>query len=289
MPWYLILILIILGIIYWIPKFMLSFLNDKDEWTHYFLPDTIRTPSSFFGSYRHGSRPILLTIDDVPCSRDSFKKILDILRCYHQNAVFFVISSLVNDTNYDLLVRAVKEGHLLANHGVYDHYHCLRSSDKVDWEMYTCQEMIKRIYYDAGILYPKVNLFRPGGGIMNKTIISNCQKHKLTPLLGSVYPHDPHIRFPNINLWYIQQHLNGNDILILHDRSWTPELLIQIFEWFDTYGFHTLEISDLQSSFEELEEYQPEKEQTWTTQQNQYQRQNPYPPYRNLYPSHEIY
>uniref|UniRef100_A0A6C0E853 NodB homology domain-containing protein n=1 Tax=viral metagenome TaxID=1070528 RepID=A0A6C0E853_9ZZZZ len=250
-----------LGIIYWLPKCIIRFIDRNTNFIHFFIPNNRSSISSSddFNCVKN----ILLTFDDVPYDQDSFRKILDLLRNFKQKAIFFVISSQINEDNYSLLIRAVQEGHCLSNHGMYNHYHCFRSYKTVKYEIETCQSKIKMIYYNAGREYPKKHFFRPGGGIMNKTIQNVCNELDMIPLLGSVYPHDPHVRSCDLNLWYIQYHLEDNDILILHDRVWTPILLEKLFEWMSNNNFRTVNYSFLESALLGYSENYKEIVKTW--------------------------
>ena len=53
--------------------------------------------------------------------------------------------------------------------------------------------------------------------------------YKLT--LGSVYPNDPIVRSSFINYWYLRTHIQGGDIVILHDRKWTPNMLTMLLKY----------------------------------------------------------
>jgi len=239
----------ILGIIYLLPKSIIKFLASKYDTIHFFIPNRSEIISTSSSDDITCVKNVLLTFDDVPYDEDSFSKLLDILRTFREKAIFFVISSQINESNSHLLVRAIKEGHCLSNHGVYNHYHCFRSYETVKYEIEACQNHIRQIYWNAQKEYPKLHFFRPGGGIMNSTIQQICSELNMIPLLGSVYPHDPHIRSTDMNLWYIQYHLEENDILILHDRIWTPVLLQKLLKWMHKNNFRTVDYVFLEFAF----------------------------------------
>ena len=51
--------------------------------------------------------------------------------------------------------------------------------------------------------------------------------------LGTVYPNDPIFLIPWWNYWYLRLHIAGGDIVILHDRMWTPKMLDNLLPWLD--------------------------------------------------------
>jgi len=246
------LVIAIIALIYWLPRLFINWVDSKYEWTHFYIPDRVQSPPSW-GARK--TKPILLTFDDIPYDPlgESFQQILNVLDQYNHKAIFFVISSHVNHNNYKWLVRAVERGHCLANHGRTNAYHCFFGQSYLKSELEDCNSLIQQIYRDAHVLHPQINFYRPGGGIMNQTILNVCEELKMTPLLGSVYPHDPIFRFSWLNIWYIKQHLEENDIIILHDRSWTPELLSELFEWFSETDFEPISYGYLENAFESLQ------------------------------------
>ena len=72
---------------------------------------------------------VFLTIDDAITNTHSFEETLQILDQFNAKATFFVISSLVesNQINEHLLIKALKSGHHLANHGEINQMHALCS------------------------------------------------------------------------------------------------------------------------------------------------------------------
>jgi peptidoglycan/xylan/chitin deacetylase (PgdA/CDA1 family) len=172
---------------------------------------------------------IILTIDDVPYETGEFEKILDVLNKYKCKATFFVISSLVNESNRHLLISAIKNGHHLANHGVHNTMHALYYYDSLYNENEPCQQLINNLYKEAGVEKPKVKYFRAGVGIVTNAINRYCKDNDYKIVLGTNYCSDPRISNVWLNEYYIKTHLKPNDIIILHDRKWTPELLERLF------------------------------------------------------------
>ena len=109
-----------------------------------------------------------ITIDDVPYRDHSIlEAILNTFKSTPHKLTFFVISSFVNELNKYLLVRAVKEGHMLANHGITDRCHYKLSNDELEKEIFGCQKVIESIYKEAGVLLCDTIYYRPGYGYVN--------------------------------------------------------------------------------------------------------------------------
>lgn len=167
---------------------------------------------------------IYLTIDNV-INNDSFEEILDVLDEFNAKATFFVISSLVNEQNINLLARAVKSGHHLANHGQTNCRHFLSSYSKLYNEITDCEKLIEKIYLKNNVQIPIIKYFRPGYGYVSSDIDKICKSIKYKIVLGSIYPQDTKLPFPNLIYYYIKSKVKPNDIIILHDRKFTPSVL----------------------------------------------------------------
>lgn len=68
---------------------------------------------------------VALTIDDAPCrfddgSHSKMQSVLDLLKRYNAKATFMVVSSFLTPAHESDMIRLLKEGHELANHGVRD-------------------------------------------------------------------------------------------------------------------------------------------------------------------------
>jgi len=172
---------------------------------------------------------IILTIDDIPYDDKNFEIILNILNKYNCKATFFVISSLVTNKNKNLLLNAIKSGHHLANHGIHNVMHARYNYSELEYEIETCQKKINELYIEANIKKPKIKYFRPGCGLVTNDMNKYCIDNNYKIVLGTNYCSDPHISNLWLNKFYIKQHLKDNDIIILHDRKWTPKLLEYLF------------------------------------------------------------
>lgn len=234
----------ICSIIYWIPKelFIKYWLNGwyPSILTHqnhnlYSLP---------FKKSQGNNKKISLTFDDVPYG-NSFEQILDILDMYDMKATFFVISDYVTEKNRHLLLRAVRSGHQLGNHGKTNSNHYIKSHEKLQHEIDTCDKFIKSIYNECDIPLPKIMVYRPGCGLFHNKMIKYINDICYHLTLGSVYPNDPIIRSPTINYYYLINHIEDGDIIILHDRTWTVPLLQKLLPWCFENNFTSVTVNTL--------------------------------------------
>jgi peptidoglycan/xylan/chitin deacetylase (PgdA/CDA1 family) len=220
--------LIVLSTMYWIPKFIIIKTLNK------LYPDilTHRDYSCSFGSY---SKPISLTFDDVPYEGgfENTNKIVKILDKYKMKGTFFVISDYVKTQKHrNLLVQMVKSGHQLGNHGKTNSMHALLSREKLIVEMDTCDRLIREIYSEANRTWLlNTMVYRPGCGLFHKGMIELCKEKNYRLALGSVYPNDPIVQSSMINYYYLINHIEAGDIVILHDRAWTPDLLEKLMTY----------------------------------------------------------
>jgi len=186
----------------------------------------------------------MITIDDAPYySRlfgSSFEDILNVLEKYDMKVIFFVISTQVNDQNRELLIRALKEGHRLENHGRVDKRHSSLSRDDLIYEIDECDKLLNGLYKEAKVQRPENKLYRPGCGTFNEMMLGICRWKKYQMILGNTYPHDPFVISPIINYLYIKYHLEENDIVIIHDRAWTPALLERLGPYLKSNNFRTV-------------------------------------------------
>ncbi len=67
----------------------------------------------------HGSNRFALTFDDGPHEIYT-PQILDVLKAYNVKATFFIVTDRLNARTMPIMVRALKEGHIIASHSI-DH------------------------------------------------------------------------------------------------------------------------------------------------------------------------
>ena len=227
-PWTVIIIYTIF--IYWIPKNLIIKLLE------YFYPEII--------TRNHSQTSIFLTFDDMPYG--SHQNIIEILNKHQMKATFFIISEYVNEENIDIFVNAVKMGHQLGNHGKTNSMHLLKSDIELVKEINHCDSVIKDIYRRARMPLPQNMIYRPGCGLFGPSMLNIVSNLGYKIALGSVYPNDAVISSETINYWYLISHLEPGDVVIMHDRKWTPNMLDNLLTWMHT---HNLESSVLDKIF----------------------------------------
>lgn len=185
--------------------------------------------------YHTSKDMVTITVDDVPYTKESFKQIIHGFDNQEVKATFFVISSLATEETIEILIETVKNGHHLANHGKTDSRHASLSKENLIDEIMSCERFIESIYQKAGVEKPEIKYYRPGCGFVNSVISSVCDELNFKIVLGSNYPSDPQVIFGTINNWYVRQHLKPNDIIILHDRSWTANSIENLIKEIKKY------------------------------------------------------
>ena len=215
----------IMAVFYWIPKYIISL-------AEYFFPKVIFRKNNVF-------KKVCLTFDDVPYDTTTYKEIIYVLDSFNVKATFFIISSQITNESKKILINAVKNGHHLGNHGHTNTMHALLSESLLVGELIYCDTMIKDIYNLANVPLPNTLLYRPGCGIFTNRMIDimeSCDT-RYAMCLGSVYPNDPIVRSSLINYYYLINHIDSGDIIILHDRKWTVPLLQNLLTWMMKHNY----------------------------------------------------
>lgn len=237
--------LAILGLIYWLPRPLVL------------LTGKLLMPSVLLkGNHTNNlnSNVLSLTFDDVPFVNVSASwrlPLVEILNKFGQKATLFVIAGYVTSREHETaLVHAIQSGHQLANHGQTNTMHALLSADELEREIVLCDVLIKRLYKQAGKALPKVMLYRPGCGVLTPFLLQTARRLQHRVVLGTIYPNDPVVRCPAINLWYLQSHIQTRpfgtqDIVILHDRTWTLTLLDHLLPFLAEHKIKSVPIDNL--------------------------------------------
>lgn len=223
--------IICIATLYWIPKWLISILE-------YLFPQII------FRSPLERKKIIALTFDDVPYQQGSHNEIISLLDQYEAKGTFFCILDDAKNS-YPSLVHAVNNGHQLANHGCTNSIHGIKNAKQLEEEITKCDIQIKKIYNEAAIPLPQKMIYRPGYGLFNGMMIEVANKLGYQIALGSVYPNDPSIILDFINYWYLIYHIEGGDIVVLHDRKWTPGLLKMLLPWLKNNGYRCVTLDNL--------------------------------------------
>ncbi|GAM17125.1 hypothetical protein SAMD00019534_003000 [Acytostelium subglobosum LB1] len=88
-------------------------------------------------------------------------------------------------------------------------------------------------------------LFRPGSGFFNRNMLDSIKQHGYQLCLGNVYPHDPFIRIPAVNSWYVTSTVSPGSVIILHDRDYTLDALRTMLPYLVSEGYKIITLSSL--------------------------------------------
>lgn len=219
-------------IIYKPPKFVISHLFQR------------RFPDVLFQA-ETSKKIVALTIDDAPSEYTG--QIMDILKVNDAHATFFMIGAQVPGLE-DIMDEIVRRGHELGNHVMHDEPSISLSSERLREEILEVDGLIGQAYHTVGIQRKK-HLFRPGSGFFSERILEVARKLGYQTILGSIYPHDPFIKYWRVNAWHVLSMLRPGAVIICHDRrSWTVPMLAKVVPEIKKRGYEIVTVSQLLES-----------------------------------------
>ena len=77
---------------------------------------------------------------------------------------------------------------------------------------------------------------------IKKLYCSACKNGDIKIILGSVYSMDPQIPISWINNLYVTSKTKPNDIVILHDRTWTIKTMKNLKKWLDDNNYKSITV-----------------------------------------------
>ncbi|GAB7358655.1 hypothetical protein MBLNU230_g3884t1 [Neophaeotheca triangularis] len=184
---------------------------------------------------------IALTIDDAPSAYT--KDILDILTANDAHATFFVIGNQVVGRE-NTLVDLITAGNELGNHAMHDEPSISLPSNVLAAEISQVNAQIDTAY--AAAEQSRTNhLFRPGSGVFSRRLLDIADQGGYRTILGSIYPHDPFIKYWWINARHILSMLRPGAVVICHDRrSWTVPMLSKVVPEMKRRGYEVVTVSE---------------------------------------------
>lgn len=206
------------------------------------------------------AKVLALTIDDAPSEHTP--AILRLLALNNATATFFVIGSQVPGRE-SLLTEILRQGHELANHGMYDEPAKDLSDAVLRSQITSVQSYITSAYLRAGLEPPshahssstdqsphvthrRPKFFRPGSGFFTTRMRALMREMGYTLALGSVYPHDAQIPFPRLNAKYILSKVRAGAVVVCHDRrSWTVPMLKRLLPGLTSRGYGVVALGEL--------------------------------------------
>lgn len=188
------------------------------------------------------SKIVALTIDDGPSEYTD--EIIQILKTSGASATFFIIGSHVaghEETLQDL----IRKGSELANHAMHDEPSRSLSDAILVSQIQSVEEMLHKAYA-AVDEEPPPKYLRPGSGFFSERMRKMLGRLGYRLVLGSIYPHDPHIPFWRINASHILSMLRPGGIIVCHDRrSWTIPMLRKVVPEIRRKGYRIVTITSL--------------------------------------------
>ena len=196
--------------------------------------------------YNTNSKIAYLTFDDGPSERVT-NLILDVLKEQNIKATFFVVGSNVNKYP-EIVKRAYKEGHYIANHGFSHNYEKTYTSTESVLEEYRKTE--KAIQKAIGVKEYSSHLFRFPGGysgnayksvktkagkVLNKNNISYIDWNALTGDAQGANTKEKILE--NIKKYTKNK---GNIVVLMHDSSskvLTYETLLEVINYLKDEGY----------------------------------------------------
>jgi peptidoglycan/xylan/chitin deacetylase (PgdA/CDA1 family) len=185
---------------------------------------------------------VALTIDDAPSEFTA--EILEVLDENDAKATFFVIGGQVHGRT-DILENVVKEGHQLGNHAMHDEPSRALLPTTLEAEVKEVEGYINGTYDAVGLPHPP-RYFRPGSGFFSTRMREQIQEMEYQMVLGSVYPHDPQIPYPTVNVRHILSMVRSGSIIICHDRrGWTAPMLRKVLPELKKRGYRVTTVEGL--------------------------------------------
>jgi len=227
------LFLLILLPLYWIykpPTFLIKLLQ------HRYPSVLLHHPTT--------QKLIALTIDDAPS--EFTLPVLDLLKEHGAKATFFAIGSQIPGRE-DILRQILLAGSEIGNHAMHDEPSINLSSQVLKDEISKVDETINEIYASVNMTrLPTQRYFRPGSGIFSQRILDLAQGLGYRTVLGSVYPHDPFVKFWRVNAWNVLSGIRPGAVVICHDRrGWTLPMLQRVVPELVRRGYRVVTVSEL--------------------------------------------
>ncbi|MBI4512707.1 MAG: polysaccharide deacetylase family protein [Gemmatimonadetes bacterium] len=187
-------------------------------------------------------RVVALTIDDGP-DPETTPEILRVLARHGAQATFFLISRRI-EGHEPLVARIVREGHELGNHLTRDRSSIALSAREFEAALLEADRTLSR--------FGPVRWFRPTGGWYDEPMLSIAADHGYRCALGSIYPYDALIPWPDFAAFHVLSKVRPGSIIILHDAGTrgrrTVEALRQILPELNRRGFDVVTLSQLVDS-----------------------------------------
>jgi peptidoglycan-N-acetylglucosamine deacetylase len=202
-------------------------------------PKSVTEPKITFNSVHVDGPYIAMTFDDGP-SATLTPKLLDLLAAHHIKATFFVIGANVAE-HPDIVARAAREGHEIANHS-WSHPNLAKMSDEgVRRQLWQTDEAIKSATGTRPTL-----LRPPYGSITEREKRWIHDEFGYQIVLWDVDPYDWKRPGPAVVRSRILQETRPGSIVLSHDiHPGTIEAMPSTFDALEAKGFKFVTVSEL--------------------------------------------
>lgn len=203
------------------------------------IKETLRMNAQVVSRIPTNQKVVALTFDDGPNYKTT-SEILATLKEKKVKATFFVVGENVERLP-NLLSQEVKDGHEIGIH-TYDHKSLPKlSTEKIEEEI----EKAEKTVIPAAA---KPTLFRPPGGLYNKTVIKIAKNLGYTVILWSIDPRD--WRRPPVAkvVDNVVSNVKPGSIILLHDGRYpspTPEAIGLIIDRLKEQGYALVTVGEL--------------------------------------------
>ena len=204
---------------------------------------------------------VALTIDDCPCRFDStasskLPQVLDLLKKHNSTATFMAIGQYISYPSHEKdLIRLLKEGHELANHGVRDEaMDVLASTSLPDFvhDVDQCNQRIEDLQEMALGKRPGVKWFRAPHGKYTKEMEKGIEKRGLYNVMCDSYAVDPVVEQSSWISHSLLRQTSDGSIILMHMpeagfREYCLEALAELLDGLSKRGMKVVTVSKLQS------------------------------------------
>ena len=182
---------------------------------------------------------VALSIDDGP-SATTTAELLTLLALHDSHATFFILSDNIQG-NETLVEAMVQQGHEIDNHSTVDEASVSLSAADFEQKLMWANQTLAP--------YQQPGWFRPGSGVYDGEMLEILHEHGYRCALGSVHPLDPQIPSERFATWYLLEHIQPGDIIILHDGpergQRTINVLATVLPQLERQGYEVVTISEL--------------------------------------------
>lgn len=219
----------------------------------YFAAAPLRLTSIY--NFDLSTPAVAITIDDAPCRfrcrENSFMtRILELLKQYNAKATFMVVESFVKGHEEDL-VRALREGHELANHGIFDASFKGVSPTEFEKAVDQCNATINSLQKQAGIVATSVPFFRAPHAYYTQEMETILHSKGMRNVMCDSYASCPIVQDSDKIADILLKQAQPGSILLIHMpekgfRDWTLPAVEKVLQGLQQRNMQMVTLSELE-------------------------------------------